>query len=53
MAKMSKAVARKRLLEARTKILKVVNECMETSPRDNNDLFKMAGQLLAIRKRLK
>jgi len=53
MAKMTKAQARKRLLEARAKLMKVVNDCMDTTTKDNNDLYKMAGQLLAIRKRLK
>ena len=53
MVRMSKAVARRRLMEARQKLIRVFNECFELSPTDNGKLYKMSHDLTIIIKKLK
>jgi len=50
---MSKAQARKRISEARAKILAVVTKCGHTSGPDDKKLYDMWSKLQAIEYRLK
>ena len=53
MVKMSKAVARRRLMEARQKLMRVFNECFDLTPTDNGKLYKMSIELMKMRDKLK
>ena len=53
MANMTKATARKRLVEARAKIMRVLMECKDLPTRENNELYKIGNQILNIRNKIK